>query len=150
MKRRIERIELLIRIKKQITQNKLLEYVSINRQYEEEKNKKNQLINYKADYVCQLNNQGQHGLGMDKVKYITDFINQLDKLVQQQFLELNRLQIAVNKAHNEYLQVKANADSLVKLLDKLNSSFTEKESRLLQKQCDEAIQAQLHYVRREQ
>lgn len=150
MKKRVERLQLLVTIKENNKQQKMINLGNIKKQFNDEKLKNHQLIKYKADYNANLNQQGQGGLTMSTLKHTSNFIQQLDKLIEQQFLELNNLQKEVSTAHNEYLQSKIQVDSLESLLVKMNSTISEQESKLLQKLCDETIQNQWYYANKHQ
>lgn len=144
MKGRLERLQLIAKVKQQSAQQLLADYNTTRKNHIQETQKYHQLIQYKADYSNQLTNRGQAGYAMDKMKHVVNFINQLDHLIEQQFKQINNLQKQVTEAHNIYLKAKIDEDSLTKLIEKLKVDMSKNENRLLQKLCDEMIQNQWH------
>ncbi|MFC3907889.1 flagellar export protein FliJ [Legionella dresdenensis] len=143
MNQRLMRLTQLLAIKEKATQQAANDWARARQQFLTSKQRHDQLLNYRQDYVTQLNNATN--LPATTVGYLRrriEFISQLDTALSQLNAQLSHL--IKQRTHFEklYMQKKAEQDAVVKLIEKVKLTLQLKQERAEQKESDEYAQKQ--------
>jgi len=142
MNKRLEQLQHLLQIKEQATQKAFQELMKIKEQFNHNKLRHDELVIYRQDYLGQLENLGQEGTQIGRLRNRIDFINHLDTAL----IQLNNLlgQIAKNRTKAEmlYKEAKASEEGVSKLIERVKQTEMTKLQRLEQKESDEYAQKQ--------
>ncbi|KTC84188.1 flagellar export protein FliJ [Legionella brunensis] len=142
MSSRKDRLLRLLAIKEQATKLACENLIRSREQFLSGKSRHNQLLDYRQDYVQQLNNLGDAGCTVGRIRNRIDFIAQLDTALGQ--MNQHLAQLAKQRSHYEavYLQTKSEEDAVKRLLERWEEQQKMKQERTEQKESDEYAQKQ--------
>lgn len=142
MSQRLDRLIQLLQIKQEATHHFYLELMKAKEQFNQNKLRHEQLVVYRKDYLQQLENIGNDGCTVGRLRNRIDFINHLDTALIQLNTHLSQLAKMRTKAELSYKQAKASEDSVSKLIERVKRTEQIKEQRNDQKESDEYAQKQ--------
>ncbi|MDP3269713.1 MAG: flagellar export protein FliJ [Legionella sp.] len=142
MSQRLARLIQLLHLKQDATQKNYRELIKAKDQFEQNKIKHEQLVNYRLDYVQQLGVLGQEGSNVGRLRNRIDFITHLDTALIQLNTHLAQLAKARTKAERHYKEAKASEESVFKLIERVKKTEQGKLQRMEQKESDEYAQKQ--------
>lgn len=142
MSQRLERLIQLLEIKKEVSNNSLLQLMKSKEQFNQNKIRHEQLVSYRQDYMQQLETIGNVGSTVGRLRNRIDFISHLDTALIQ--LNAHLAQLAKNRTKLElnYKQAKAAEEGVSKLIERVNKAEQIKLQRKEQKESDEYAQKQ--------
>ena len=142
MNQRLERLQQLLQIKKEITRNAYQDLLKTQEQFKQNKLKHDQLVDYRKDYLQQVESMGGKGTIVGRLRNRIDFISHLDTALIQLNAHLAYLAKARAKAELHYKQAKISEEGVNHLIDRVNKSQQLKLQRIEQKENDEYAQKQ--------
>lgn len=142
MTERIDRLTQLLKMKEETTEKAYQEWLQAQEQFKHNKTRHEQLVVYRQDYLTQLEQLGQDGTQVGRIRNRIDFINHLDTALVQ--LNNHLSQLAKNRSRCEliYKETKASEEAVRKLIERANKTEQVKMQRIEQKESDEYAQKQ--------
>jgi|GEM_PF-3293291 len=142
MTARLKRLRQILLIKEKATMEAAGAWANARQQYSANKQRHDQLINYRGDYVTQLNNIGNTGCTIGRLRNRLEFISQLDVALGQVSQQLG--QLAKQRAYFEkiYLNKKMEQDAVERLIERVEALQQARVERTEQKESDEYAQKQ--------
>lgn len=117
-------------------------WVQAKEQFMKAKNRYDQLLGYRLDYVQQLQSLGDGGCEVGRLRNRIEFIGQLDSGLSQLNLQLAQLAKARTHCEKIFLQTKAEQDAVVQLIERVKQQQDIRIDRAEQKEIDEYAQKQ--------
>jgi len=142
MNQRLDRLIQLHQIKEDVTLERYKQLEKAKEEFVQNKLRHDQLVGYRQDYLQQLENIGNEGSSVGRLRNRIDFINQLDKALAQLNTHLAQLAKTRAKAEVFYREAKASEEAVAKLIDRVKKNDQIKIQRLEQKESDEYAQKQ--------
>ncbi|RMX15276.1 flagellar export protein FliJ [Legionella jordanis] len=136
------RLMRLLGIKEQTTKLALGNLVRAREQFIAGKMQHEKLLEYRREYLEQLNSLGNEGCKVAHIRNRLDFINQLDRALGQIAQQLAHLAKQRTNCEQLYFRAKSEEDVVKSLLEKLEKREKMKENRRNQKENDEYAQKQ--------
>ncbi len=142
MSQRSARLVQLLNLKQRDTREASEAFMRAREQFIANKQRHEQLVEYRKDYIYQLSDIGSSGCTLGHMRNRINFISQLDSALMQ----LNQLlaQIAKQRklCEEAYYQAKAAEDAVQKLIERVEKQENIKKNRIEQKESDEYAQKQ--------
>lgn len=142
MNQRVERLYQLLQLKVGTTTQAYQDWLRSQEQFKHNKLRHEQLVVYRQDYLEQLENLGQEGTQVGRIRNRIDFINHLDMALVQLNNHLAQLAKQRSKSELIFKEAKASEEGVRKLLERANKTLQIKKQRLEQKENDEYAQKQ--------
>ncbi|KTC79355.1 flagellar export protein FliJ [Legionella sp. PATHC035] len=142
MSQRLERLKQLLQIKKDATHAAYQDLLKAQEQFKQNKMKHEQLVNYRQDYLKQVEKIGEQGTVIARLRNRIDFISHLDTALIQLNAHLAYLGKVRAKAELNYKQAKISEEGVSHLVERVNKSEQIKLQRIEQKENDEYAQKQ--------
>lgn len=142
MNQRLNQLVQLAHIKEEATQKAYREFLNAQEEFTTQKERHNQLISYRVDYVNQLEVLGNEGSTVGRLRNRIDFIAHLDMALIQLSAHLGQLAKIRSKAELIYKQAKTAEEGVIKLIERVKKTEQSKIQRQEQKESDEYAQKQ--------
>lgn len=142
MKERLKRMMMLKQMREDATAKAFSDWAFAKEQYDLGKQKYEQLVSYRVDYMQQLEIIGRAGSDSGRLRNRVDFIHQLDNALLQLGNHLSQLASVRSRMETIYKEAKASEDAVNKLIEKLHKSEELRMQKLEQKDLDEYAQKQ--------
>jgi flagellar FliJ protein len=139
---RLARLMQLLAIKKEITGTAYQQLLQAQEQFKKNKLKHDQLVGYRQDYLKQLEDIGEQGTVVGRLRNRIDFISHLDTALVQLNSHLAYLAKVRSKAELSYKQAKISEEGVNLLIERVKKSQQFKLQRQEQKENDEYAQKQ--------
>lgn len=132
----------LLELKIKETQKAYQALVNASAQYDTNKQRHEQLANYRLDYMQQMQSIGEAGGTLGQLRNRVDFISNLDSVLTQ--LELQLVHLSKQREYFQllYTKAKTNEDAIKILIEKKLALEESKKQRREQKNSDEYAQKQ--------
>lgn len=142
MSQRLERLKQLLQIKKEATYAAYQDLLKAQEQFKHHKQKHDQLVVYRQDYLKQVEKIGEQGTVVARLRNRIDFISHLDSALIQLNAHLAYLGKVRAKAELTYKQTKISEEGVSRLVERVNKGEEFKLQRIEQKENDEYAQKQ--------
>lgn len=142
MKERLDRLLVLKKLKEEATQNAFRDWAHAKEQYDQNKQRYDQLADYRVDYMTQLDTLGRSGTDLGRLRNRIDFIHQLDTAMVQLGTHLGQLARVRAKMETLYKEARASEEAVGKLIINLLKAEEQRVARIEQKDLDEYAQKQ--------
>lgn len=142
MSQRLERLNQLLQIKEEATKRCYLELMNAKDQFNQNKARHDQLLVYRKDYVQQLEQIGNEGTAIGRLRNRIEFINHLDTALIQLNNHLAQIAKGRAKAEANYRLAKTSEEGVSKLIERVKKTELIKTQRNEQKESDEYAQKQ--------
>ncbi|MBL7478994.1 flagellar export protein FliJ [Legionella bononiensis] len=142
MSQRLERLIQLLQLKREITNQSLMELIKSKEQFNQNKSRHDQLVMYRQDYLHELEQIGNEGSTVGRLRNRIDFISHLDTALIQLNSHLAHLAKARSKLELNYKHAKAAEEGVAKLIERVKKTEQIKLERQDQKESDEYAQKQ--------
>lgn len=142
MSQRLARLMQLHLLKVEITSQMLQKLEKAKLEFNQNKLRHEQLLSYRQDYLQQLEQIGNQGTQVGRLRNRIDFINHLDVALSQLNSHLAYLAKARTKAELQYKEAKMAEEVVTKLIERVEKTEQIKLTRKEQKESDEYAQKQ--------
>lgn len=142
LKERLDRLLVLRKIKEDATQKAFADWAHAKDQYTQNKQRYDQLAEYRVDYMMQLDTLGRMGVDLGRLRNRIDFIHQLDSAMVQLGMQLGQLARVRVQMETLFKEAKASEEAVGKLIIKLLKTEEQRVARQEQKDLDEYAQKQ--------
>lgn len=142
MNQRLDRLTQLWEIKKDLTNTAYQQLLQAQEQFSKNKEKHDQLVGYRQDYLQQLETMGEQGTYVRRLRNRIDFISHLDMALVQLNGHLAQLAKVRRSAESAYKQAKISEEGVNLLIERVKKSQQFKLQRQEQKENDEYAQKQ--------
>ncbi|KTD65783.1 flagellar export protein FliJ [Legionella spiritensis] len=139
---RIDRLNQLLAIKENSTQQASGHWTMVRNQFAQGKAKLDQLLDYRQEYMQQLQTLGNKGCGVDRIRNRIEFIAQLDVAISQLTQHLAQLAKRRSECEKTFLRAKADQDVVKRLIERAKLQQSDRLARIEQKESDEYAQKQ--------
>lgn len=142
MNQRLDRLTQLWEIKKNLTNTAYQQLLYAQEQFSKNKEKHDQLVGYRQDYLQQLETMGEQGAYVRRLRNRIDFISHLDMALVQLNGHLAQLAKARRSAESTYKQAKISEEGVNLLIERVKKDQKSKLNLQEQKENDEYAQKQ--------
>ena len=142
MNQRLDRLTQLWEIKKNLTNTAYQQLLYAQEQFSKNKEKHDQLVGYRQDYLQQLETMGEQGAYVRRLRNRIDFISHLDMALVQLNGHLAQLDKARRSAESTYKQAKISEEGVNLLIERVKKDQKSKLNLQEQKENDEYAQKQ--------
>ncbi|MFJ1267387.1 flagellar export protein FliJ [Legionella lytica] len=142
MNQRLDRLTQLWEIKKDLTNTAYKQLLHAQEQFSKNKEKHDQLVGYRQDYLQQLETMGEQGAYVRRLRNRIDFISHLDMALVQLNGHLAQLAKVRRSAESTYKQAKISEESVNLLIERVKKTQKSKLNLQEQKENDEYAQKQ--------
>ncbi|WP_133135026.1 flagellar export protein FliJ [Legionella rowbothamii] len=142
MNQRLDRLTQLWEIKKDLTNTAYQQLLHAQEQFSKNKEKHDQLVGYRQDYLQQLETMGEQGTYVRRLRNRIDFISHLDMALVQLNGHLAQLAKVRRNAESTYKQAKISEESVNLLIERVKKAQKSKLNLQEQKENDEYAQKQ--------
>ncbi|CAM2985943.1 flagellar export protein FliJ [Legionella worsleiensis] len=142
MSQRLDRLMQLLQLKKEETNQALMNLMKVKDQFNQNKTRHDQLITYRHDYLNELDQIGHEGSTVGRMRNRINFISHLDTALVQLNSHLAQLAKSRHKMELNYKQAKASEEGVAKLIERVKRAEQIKLERYEQKESDEYAQKQ--------
>ena len=142
MNRRIKQLNTLLNFKKDLLQQKLIQFQVEQQNYTSARYKYQQLSIYRSEYVNKVNSLGNQSILAETIQKYFKFIAQLDCAISDQIKQVSNANKKKMDAYAVYIEAKRAVESIEKVLE---CAIREQEgavNKLQQKENDEYSQNQ--------
>jgi flagellar FliJ protein len=136
-KQRAKRLGLVLKMTEEKEKKDLQTWGRYQQQLEEERGKLTQLDEYMSEYRTSLTSPNSPSIRGGQVQNTIAFIEQIKDACGHQEAQINLIQQQTDGAHRVYLEARAKAEALRKLIVKLNEQASAIEEKQGQKLMDE-------------
>ena len=119
MNQRLDRLTQLWEIKKNLTNTAYQQLLYAQEQFSKNKEKHDQLVGYRQDYLQQLETMGEQGAYVRRLRNRIDFISHLDMALVQLNGHLAQLAKARRSAESTYKQAKISEEGVNLLIERV-------------------------------
>jgi flagellar FliJ protein len=142
MNQRLDRLTQLWEIKKDLTNTAYQQLLQAQEQFSKNKEKHDQLVGYRQDYLQQLETMGEQGTYVRRLRNRIDFISHLDMALVQLNGHLAQLAKVRRSAESAYKQAKISEEGVNLLIERVKKTQKSKLNLQEQKENDEYAQKQ--------
>ncbi len=147
MSDRLARLNLVLGLKQKATQRAYKDLANAKEQFSINKQRHEQLVEYRQDYLQQLEQLGNQGSSVGRLRNRIDFIHHLDHALLQLSTHLGHLTKVRARMEVLYNEAKAGEEAVVKLITRIKKADELLGARAAQKESDEHAQKQWYSKR---
>ena len=136
---RARRLKVVLELAAKDEKQALQRWGQFQQKLQQEQEKKQQLISYRDDYQQHLSSPVKGVITSGAIHNTMDFIGQIEVALQSQTKQLSQLERQTETAHSHYMELHAKTQALEKMIQRLEQSYHDQQSKAEQVEADEWV-----------
>ena len=141
-------LETVLRVETEREQIAAKRFTASQQFHQSQRQKLQQLQQYRVDYIEQIRKNGGGGLAATRYQQHLSFVGKLDLACEQQLHVIARAKLAMDQSKSEWLKKQQRKEAIIKLIEKQKKQQEYLESKREQEDMDEFANQQFLRKRR--